>query len=174
MENRIRDRYTKSILEQALECYQIPSGWVQALDGFESYIFEYDSDQGPGILRISHSFRRNPDLIRGELDWINYLDARGVSVARLIASQSRKLVEVIDDEAGGSFLATAFERVDGEPHRGVDWSPELLDNYGRLVGRLHRFSRTYQPKQASWKRPEWDDPLMLEIDQFLPEEDQLV
>ena len=113
-------------------------------------------------------------MIRGELDWINYLDARGVSVACPIASQSRKLLEVLDDGAEGSFLVTAFKRAEGEPHRGMDRSPELLDNYGRLLSRLHRFSRTYQPKQASWKRPEWDDPLMLEIDQFLPEEDQLV
>jgi Ser/Thr protein kinase RdoA (MazF antagonist) len=35
-------------------------------------------------------------------------------------------------------------------------------------------SREYQLRQASWKRPEWDDPVMLEVEQYLPVEDQKI
>jgi Ser/Thr protein kinase RdoA (MazF antagonist) len=174
MEYRIKKRFNKTIFEKALECYQIPPERIQPLDGFESFIFEFETEEGPGILRISHSIRRSSDLIRGELDWINYLFAGGVSVARPIPSKSKEWVEIVDDGAGGSFLATAFERAEGEPHRGGEWSPELLFNYGRLLGQMHRLSRNYQPKQTDWKRPEWDDPIMLEINQYLPEGDQQI
>ncbi len=174
MEDRIKKRFNKSILEKALDCYQILPEQAQLLDGFESFIFEFERDEGPGILRISHSIRRNIELIRGELDWISYLFNGGASVACPIPSKSGEWVEIIDDGAGGSFLVAAFERAEGESHRGKGWSPELLFNYGRLIGQLHRMSRDYKPQQVSWKRPHWDDPVMLEIDQYLPEEDQQV
>ncbi|MCD4803322.1 MAG: phosphotransferase [Anaerolineales bacterium] len=174
MEDRIKKRFNKSILEKALDCYLILPEQAQPLDGFESFIFEFERDEGPGILRISHSIRRSIELIRGELDWINYLFNGGASVACPIPSKSGEWVEIIEDGAGGSFLAAAFERAEGESHRGKGWSPELLFNYGRLIGQLHRMSRDYKPQQVSWKRPQWDDPVMLEIDQYLPEEDQQV
>jgi len=174
MEDRIKKRFNKSILEKALDCYLILPEQAQPLDGFESFIFEFERDEGPGILRISHSIRRSMELIRGELDWVNYLFNGGASVACPIPSKSGEWVEIIDDGAGGSFLAAAFERAEGESHRGKGWSPELLLNYGRLIGQLHRMSRDYKPQQVSWKRPQWDDPVMLEIDQYLPEEDQQV
>ena len=174
MEDRIKKRFNKSILEKALDCYLILPEQAQPLDGFESFIFEFERDEGPGILRISHSIRRSMELIRGELDWVNYLFNGGASVACPIPSKSGEWVEIIEDGAGGSFLAAAFERAEGESHRGKGWSPELLFNYGRLIGQLHRMSRDYKPQQVSWKRPQWDDPVMLEIDQYLPEEDQQV
>ena len=174
MEDRIKKSFNKTILEKALNCYQITPEQVQPLDGFESFIYEFDTEEGSGILRISHSIRRSAELIRGELDWINYLFAGGASVACPISSKSGEWVEIIDDGVGGSFLATAFERAEGKPHRGKEWSSELLFSYGRLIGKMHRMSRDYQPKQISWKRPHWDDPIMLEIDQYLPEEDQQV
>lgn len=148
MEERIKKRFNKSILEKALDCYQILPEQAQPLDGFESFIFEFKTDEGPGILRISHSIRRSIELIRGELDWINYLFAGGVSVARPLPSKSGDWVETIGDGAGGSFLAAAFERAEGEPHRGKEWSSELLFNYGCLIGQLHRMSRDYQPQQV--------------------------
>jgi len=174
MEDRIKKRFNKSVLEKALDCYLILTEQAQPLDGFESFIFEFERDEGPGILRISHSIRRSMELIRGELDWVNYLFNGGASVACPIPSKSGEWVEIIEDGAGGSFLAAAFERAEGESHRGKGWSPELLFNYGRLIGQLHRMSRDYKPQQVSWKRPQWDDPVMLEIDQYLPEEDQQV
>jgi Ser/Thr protein kinase RdoA (MazF antagonist) len=167
MEDRIKKRFNQKILEQSLDRYQISLEKIQPLDGFESFIYEFEKDQGQGILRITHSIRRSPDLIRGELDWITYLEAGGASVARPIRSISGELVEVVEDGAGGSFLATAFEKAEGEHHRGR-WSEELLHHYGQVIGRLHLLSSDYQPSQTGWKRPEWDDPIMLEIEQYLP------
>ena len=174
MEERIKERFNQSILELILDRYQLSVEQIQPLDGFESFIYEFEGEGGPGILRITHSIRRSPDLIRGELDWIIYLKFGGASVAKPIPSKSRELVEIVEDGTGGSFLATAFERAEGEPHDGREWSADLLRNYGQIIGRLHHLSREYQPRQASWKRPEWDDPVMLEVERYLPVEDQII
>ena len=171
MEEAIRDRYNSSIYNQALDIYQIDPKQINELDGFESYIYAFERDDGPGILRISHSIRRSPDLIRGELDWINYLNNGGASVARPITSRNGILVEEINDDAGGSFLTAAFEKAPGEPHHGRGWSQSVLFEYGRSLGLIHQLSRNYQPTNPDWKRPQWDDPIMLEINRFLPADD---
>jgi len=171
MEKSIKDRFNDRILEQALQAYQIPANRVQALDGFESFIYAFDTQADSGILRISHAIRRSPDLIQGELDWINYLHLGGVAAARPLPSRNDQLVELIDDSAGSSFLAVAFEKAAGDHFRGTDWPAELLYEYGSQLGRMHRLSQAYRPRVPDWKRPEWDDPLMLDVDRFLPPED---
>jgi Ser/Thr protein kinase RdoA (MazF antagonist) len=174
MEKRITERYSPHILERASSLYSIPTGNIQALDGFESYLYAFERGAEKGILRVSHSIRRSPDLIRGELDWINYLHRGGVSVARPLLSGGGKWVEELDDGQGGFFLAAAFEWAPGETHQELVWSPELLHEYGVQLGRMHHLARTYQPGNPAWKRPEWHDPINLEIDRFLPEEDDQI
>jgi amicoumacin kinase len=70
--------------------YNIPSDKIELLDGFESFIYRFQRPDGQFILRIGHSSRRSPDLIRGEVDWINYLAAGGALVARAILSEVRQ------------------------------------------------------------------------------------
>jgi len=64
MEERIRERYSEAILDQALEACGIDKRTIQALDGFENYIYEFQGPAGPGVLRISHCIRRDPDWIQ--------------------------------------------------------------------------------------------------------------
>ena len=44
MEKSIRDRYSQSIYNQALEYYLIDPDRIRELDGFESYIYEFEKD----------------------------------------------------------------------------------------------------------------------------------
>lgn len=171
MEQRIRDRFEPAILREATARYGIEEGRIRPLDGFESFIYEVDRHGSPYILRLAHSLRRTEDLIQGEVDWINHLAAGGPSVARAVASERGRLVEVIDDGQGGAFLATSFVRAVGKPPWEVGWSPRLIADYGRLLGRMHRLSQEYEPTSPRWRRPHWDDPMLLEVERFLPPED---
>ncbi len=60
MEQRIKDRFSESILSQARAAYGIKPEDIQELDGFESYIYEFSRGEEEGILRIAHSIRRSP------------------------------------------------------------------------------------------------------------------
>lgn len=174
MEQRIRDRFNESILNQALKAYQIYADQIQELDGFESYIYAFQRKEEEGILRISHSIRRSPDLIRGELDWINYLHQGGVGAARPLRSVDGEWVQQLDDGVGGFFLAAAFEKAPGGSHRGPEWPDRLVREYGKQIGRMHQLATTYQLSDPAWKRPEWDDPINLEISQYLPPNNEKV
>ncbi|HVO40994.1 MAG TPA: phosphotransferase [Aggregatilineales bacterium] len=166
MELEIRNRFNDGILREAMRRYAIPADRIRLLDGFESFIYEFDRNDGAYILRIGHSLRRTVELIQGEVDWINYLAAGGAGVARAILSENGVLVECIDDGQGGQFLATAFVKAAGGPPSA--WTPALYERYGELIGRLHALSRTYNPSNPAWRRPAWDAPGQLEPERWLP------
>jgi Ser/Thr protein kinase RdoA (MazF antagonist) len=174
MERRIKERFNDSILREAMQRYGIASDQIHLLDGFESFMFEFERDSGSYILRIAHSLRRNENLIKGEVDWINFLDAGGASVAQAILSDEGRLVEAVDDGRGGSFLVTAFAKAPGRAPWEVGWSPDLSVTYGQLLGRIHALSKGYRLTNPAWKRPEWDDELMLDIEGNLPTSEDLV
>ena len=85
--------------------YGIEEGHIGLLDGFESFIYEFDWTRDgvvePGILRIGHSLRRTPALIQAEVDWINYLAEGGAGVAKAWLSAGGNLVEAVEDGKDG-------------------------------------------------------------------------
>ena len=159
MEKAIRERYNDEILQEAQRRYGIGPNQIRLLDGFESFMFEFESDGRARILRLSHSIRRSVELIQGEVDWLNYLYDGGVGVARAVPSKAGELVEIIADGRDGQFLATAFAKAPGGPSwENGKWNEALFERYGRLVGRMHALSRVYEPSNPAWRRPEWDHP----------------
>ena len=173
MDQQIIARFNNSILQEAMRRYGIPEEQIRPLDAFESFIYEFEREGEGYILRIGHSLRKSEALIRGEVDWINYLARGGVSVARAISSESGKLVEAIDDAQGGQFLVTAFVRAAGQPPWDAGWTPSRYENYGRLLGKMHALAVDYQP-DLSCKRPEWDDLSMKFVELYLPESEIIV
>lgn len=157
-----------------MQAFDIQDNHIRLLDGFESFIYEFQRNKESFILRIGHNMRRSENLIRGEVDWINYLHQGGASVAKAIFTTEGELVVPLPDGRGGHFLVTAFEKADGKPPGNEDWGETLYLQYGRLLGRMHALSKNYSPARLRWKRPEWDEPEMLDIESWLPESESLV
>jgi Ser/Thr protein kinase RdoA (MazF antagonist) len=167
MEHRIKSRFNDDILHEAMRRYGITPESIHLLDGFESFMYEFERDDGEYILRIGHSLRRSIPMIQGEVNWINYLSDGGVPAARAILSENNRLVERVDDGQGEHFLATAFVKARGGHPKRADWTPSFFEAYGAMMGRMHALSRRYEPDPSTW-RPEWDDPTMMYADLFLP------
>lgn len=159
-------------LEAAIR-YGISSDTLVPLGGFESFIFRYNREDSGIILRLAHSIRRTRTLIQGEVNFIRYLAENGVAVADAVVSMQGNLVEEIPDGKGGSFLATAFREIKGKPPWEFGWSNELFEQYGTLMGKMHRLSVSYSPTEQL--RPAWNshclggDPV-----QMIPEEQPAV
>jgi Ser/Thr protein kinase RdoA (MazF antagonist) len=173
VEQKIKDRYQDTILHQAMQRYGIAPDQIRLLGACESFIYGFERGSGSYILRIAHTIRRSAALIQGEVEWINYLAAGGVSVSRAILSERGQLVESVEDGQGGQFLVTAFVAANGQPPWDL-WSPTLFERYGQLLGRMHALAEDYQPGSAATKRPAWDEGLFEFVDQFLPASQTLV
>jgi len=169
MDPQIIKRYNDDILSEAMQRYGIRKNEIKLLDGFESFMYEFHRPQdGEFILRVSHSGRRTPQMIAGEVDWINYLARGGANVARAILSNRGKLVEAVDDGHGEQFLATAFIKAQGSPSGETQWTAEFVRHYGQVIGRIHALTKDYTPSQPSWRREEWDAPGNLDIEKWMP------
>ena len=169
MDPKIAARFNDEILVAACQRYSIAPSTILLLDGFESFIYEFSRPDGEYILRIGHSDRRSPDLIRGEVDWINTLSDGGVTVARAVFSSSGNLVEPVDDGQGGQFLCTAFVKAPGRIAGKEHINERLFLNYGRLLGRMHCLAKTYRLPNPAWRRPEWDAPSNMYAELWMPE-----
>lgn len=175
MEPIIRERFNDEILAAARQRYGVAADQIHLLDGFESFMFEFVKDGAPYILRLGHGRRRSPDLIRGEVDWINYLADGGAGVARAVLSPNGELVELLPDGHDDYFLATAFVKAGGAPVWQTDqWGEPFFVAYGRLLGRIHHLSQRYQPANPAWQRPAWDALSNLVVHDTLRQEDSLV
>lgn len=174
MEPIIASRFHESILNTAMQRYGIAAGEIKLLDSFESFIYRFERSGGRFILRIGHSQRRSPDLIRGEVDWINYLAAGGVSVARAVHSAHGNLVETVSDEQDSEFLCTAFVHAPGEAPRRNRINDRIIRNYGRLIGKMHALSKSYQVSDPAWKRYRWDSLENSYAERFMPAKEGLV
>jgi len=155
MEQTIRDLYSEAILQEAMARYDIAADEIEESGGFESFIYRFTHHGERFILRLTHTLRRTPEQIHGEVDWINYLAAGGATVARAVLSGRDQLVEAFDDGQGGRFLATAFTYAPGRPPWEVGWTDTRYEAYGRLIGRTHALTKDYAPADPSWRRPEW-------------------
>ncbi len=169
MEPQIVERYNNNILHTAMQPFGIEENRIRLLDGFESFIYEFNRHDGDFILRISHSLRRSQEMIAGEIDWINYLAKGGANVAKAIPAKDGSLVKAIDDGHGDQFLATAFVKAQGNPPWDVELPPDFAEHYGQSIGRIHALTKDYTPANPAWRRPEWDAPGNLEIADWLPD-----
>jgi Ser/Thr protein kinase RdoA (MazF antagonist) len=157
MDKRIRELYNDAILNEALARYGVTREDVRLLDGFESFIYEYEKDRESHILRISHSLHRTSDLTRGEIEWVNYLAAGGVPAARAVLSERGNLVEPLPVGDGSHFTAVSFERARGDHPTRADWENGLAGKMGQIMGRMHALTKDFEPSHDRFRRHTWYD-----------------
>ncbi|MBN1137579.1 MAG: phosphotransferase [Anaerolineae bacterium] len=130
-------------------------------EGCANLVYHYECGGQPRILRISYRPDRTVEHIQGELHFVNYLADGGVCVSRPLLSENGNLVEVI--HAGGiPFIAVSFVRGRGMrvPDNGYRYREgvpiqEYFQNWGQVLGQMHRLAKTYRSLSESTRRPEW-------------------
>ncbi len=181
MLRQIATQFTDTILQQAASLYGAEPGDLTELEGFENYIYRFARKGQDLILRIGHTLHRSASHTRAEIDWLNYLVDRGLPVARPVVSQGGRWLEVIDPGRDqGHFVAVAFERapgliLDDEPQaKARYWNGDLFEQWGAVMGRLHRAATEYKDPSPKARRPEWHEYDVLALERFVPAEQTAV
>jgi Ser/Thr protein kinase RdoA (MazF antagonist) len=175
-------RFHERIRDEAARRYGLPPSDLTELNAFENFVYEAENEDGASlVLRVSHSTRRTIDYTRGEIEFVRYLGAAGIPVAQPVLSEAGQFVERIEDsDPGHHFVVTAFERAEGivfddaPPLKERYWKPELFRDLGRLFARLHNRAQTYKLSNPRFKRQEWYEYDVVDIDRFAPPKEQLV
>lgn len=157
------------ILENAVRHFSSRDIQVTFVGGYQNYVYEYKQDDKHFILRLTPSTNRSENLVQSELDWVSFLANKGVSVSQPILSKNGRLTEVVY-LSEGYFTCSVFEKACG---RRVEYPECLQDNtlyerLGRLTGKVHALSKTYQPQERSGRRHDWSENWFLQNIELIP------
>ena len=166
MERHIVERWDSHKLATITERFGTRPDQLTKLDGFESFIYEYQLAGQSFILRVGHSNRRSLALYQTEVDWLNYLARNGARVAQAITSTRGNLVESLPDGYGEEFLTVAFRKAPGDHLPHADWTPSFIEHYGETIGYIHHLSKSYSPSNPGFQRYRWDDLKNINLDEW--------
>lgn len=157
------------ILENAVKHFSSRNTQVSFVGGHQNLVYEYKQNDKHFILRLTPSTNRSENLVQSELDWISFLANNGVSVSQPILSKNGRLTEVVLFSEG-YFTCAVFEKACG---RRVEYPECLQDNtlyerLGRLTGKLHALSKSYQPQERSGSRHDWSNNWFLQNIELIP------
>lgn len=112
-------------------------------------IYPYFEDGQVCLLRLAPVDEKLERNVLGEMAFITYLRENGFPALEPIPSKDGRLCLTLNT-AWGVYYATAFRRVKGCQIEDVEWTPYLLTEYGRTLGRLHALSAAYTPTVRKW------------------------
>jgi Ser/Thr protein kinase RdoA (MazF antagonist) len=120
-----------------------------------SFTFRFAAGSALRYLRLMTPGWRSFAEVSAELAFIDHVAAKGVPVARAIASKSGAHIEQV---ASGieRCLALAFEAIDGNSSDDEYWSPEQARDAGALMARMHIAAEDFE-LPAGAERPSWRD-----------------
>lgn len=101
------------------------------------------------FLRLAPVEEKLLDNVFGELEFIEYLNSNGFPALKPIAALSGGTVLTLDT-GWGTYYACAFEKVPGEQIERVGYADDVMEQYGKALGRLHRLSAGFVPKVRKW------------------------
>ncbi|MFD1428037.1 phosphotransferase enzyme family protein [Kroppenstedtia sanguinis] len=173
MKQEIRDQFNERILTDTAARYGVSQDQIYFLKDAENYVYEFEKDHRSYILRITHTIRRHPDYIMGELEWLNYLADHGLPVSRAVPSAQGNWIETIPADSG-DFLAVVYEKAPGRIVEAADWNETLFQTWGEYVGRMHALTQGYRLSHPAYKRQEWYEEDQLNLRKYVPSDQMQV
>lgn len=164
-----------NVLEKAANCYGTTPGKIGHVGGEDNIVYEYERDGEPFILRFTHSSHRTAELVKGEIDFLNYLADNGASVSRAVPSENGELVEVITLK-NSYYSVVAFKKAKGIPavKMNIDeQSSDFFQELGQAMGNLHALTKEYIPPH-NCKRPEWHEDDFYYSEKYVPSQSIIV
>ena len=101
------------------------------------------------FLRLAPVEEKREENIKGELEFLTYLEAQDYPAVRPIpAGSGERLLRL--ETRWGTYYASAFLGVPGIRLDRLAPTPALLRSYGRALGKLHALSSVYRPACPKW------------------------
>ena len=134
-----------------LENWEYDKDAMDMLNNFRisaNAVYPYKLNGETFFLRFVPWNVKNENEMKEEIDFILYLHKEGLNVLEPILSKNGKYL-LKKDTPWGEYLVCAFKRVLGEDLENFisnenGYSNELIKDYGKTLGKLHKFSNRYK------------------------------
>ena len=131
--------YDTDTLDEYLQHFRISSNAV--------YPFLWQGNMQ--FLRLSPVSEKMENNLKGELEFLCYLQNRSYPAVVPVVSNSGELVVTLDS-IWGKYYASVFKGVDGISIENTDYNDHILFAYGKALGQLHMLSTEYSPQNRKW------------------------
>jgi len=169
--------YKMQLLNQASVFFNANLEQMRCLKKSANIVYECQINGERFVLRLIERPPEFAQLVKGEINFINYLADNGIKVSRAIPSLRGDYVAVIKDESS-CFLASCFIMGKGHhvnPDNPTEWNDLLFEKWGQTLGKMHALSKNYIIKDLSTSRPEWNYGPLFNPDLDLgPSEDKIL
>lgn len=146
-----RDAYSRS--QSSLISFR---GGEENSDGI---LYRFQGEDQNRLLKIMFLVAEDPHKallhFESRLKFVAFLHQNRVSVTEVLPSSNGNLYEKLEDEKG-TWVAYVMKRIPGKTMSPKVWDPVFIQNWGKLIGKLHRVTQDY---------PEWEycvDPTISE------------
>ena len=104
---------------------------------------------------------------QAEAEWLSYLYENGVPVPQVLPSQHRQLVETLEID-GIPTYAVLLKKVPGRTLRPEEWTEELIERCGQIMGKMHKLSQLYAPLNSTRMARHWRDNDRYDYQKYFP------
>jgi amicoumacin kinase len=158
MEPRLAALFNDEILADGLRAWGFHRP-AERVGAAENFVYRAQGPDGPAILRFAHSSRRPPELVAGEMDWLERLGSRGMAVHRAIRSRAGLTHESLAAADGSAWVVSAFTLARGEvAHRVSTRRLDYAAAWGRALGEMQAEAAACARDGLTFARPAFDQP----------------
>lgn len=177
----LNERRGCSIADEIASRWEHTEGSVRFFRASANFLFTFEHADRAFFLRFIHAAERNQSSIQAEMNYLQYLATRGVSVAIPVRSSAGHLVEAVST-ARGTWNAVVFERLTGNSFESNELTPEQIVRWGQTLGALHNATQGFSVgARASWHdhtvhvalQMPAGDPLISKLDRIRNQLEQL-
>jgi Ser/Thr protein kinase RdoA (MazF antagonist) len=154
------------IAAQIAARWEHDEGSVRFFRSSANFVYRFQRAGRPFYLRFADSSERTRDMVDAEVDILQSVASRGMTVTTPIPSSQRHLVETVRTELG-TFHAVVFGGMDGALLEIDDLDARQFMEWGAALGRLHSTLEGCAPAAAASRRT-WRDHLE-SASAYLPE-----
>lgn len=147
-------KHDEDTLDKMLSYFRISSNAI--------YPFRYNGQIC--FLRLAPVDEKLRKNIWGEMEFIEYLGQHNYPALRPMPTRCGENVIVLDTK-WGEYYACAFYKVAGDQIHTTDMSHQVMNAYGKALGKLHSLSSNYIPTIKKWTHNEvleWIEEVMIE------------
>jgi len=144
----MHDEHLKSVVAQALGLWNVQAPALTAHVAGPNVVVEVPApDSASMYLRLTPQAHRTPEQLLAELEFVQYLQARGGPAAGVVAARDGAMLHSIEHE-GRAWHAAVFAEAPGDR---ISWgdhehNQRICRAIGEALGRIHALSRTFQPR----------------------------
>lgn len=157
---------SNDLLAFAGKAYGFDAETLHFISESTNQIYGFQKDGKNYALRFSNRPSESIHELNAEMDWLYYLAENKIGVSLPLRLEDGAFA-ISTEDAGENYILTAFEFVTGtfwDKNDPEKWNETIFYHWGKVMGDIHRLTKSYQPTSDQDIRQTFDGKFSLDVD----------